>query len=176
MLWLLSFPYLITVMHLSECGKEKLKNGTSSAKAVIRNTLVIATRLQLRAKRGRGVADAAIQNTLVIARRRSRRGNPGRKPLDCFTSFAMTAMHHCLPGLLHFVRNDGILDSIATSKYHCHCKTAYLGHCETAQPARQSRIPSSLQQGFSCERSAAEAQPTRQSRIQNHWIASLRSQ
>jgi hypothetical protein len=94
--------------------------------------------------------------------RRSRRGNPEysrhcetaqptrqsrQKTLDCFTSFAMTAMHHCLAGLLHFVRNDGILDSITTSKYPCHCVTAYLCHCETAQPARQSRIPSSLRDG-----------------------------
>ena len=41
-----------------------------------RGYLVIARRLQLRAKRGRCEADAAIQNT---------------KLLDCFTSFAMTA-------------------------------------------------------------------------------------
>jgi hypothetical protein len=43
----------------------------------------------------------------VIASRRGRRGNPDKKPLDCFTSFAMTGMHRCLAGLLHFVRNDG---------------------------------------------------------------------
>jgi hypothetical protein len=45
-------------------------------------------------------------------------------------------------------------------KWHFFCESGnpeYSRHCETAQPARQSRIPSSLQQGFSCERSAAEA-------------------
>jgi hypothetical protein len=37
---------------------------------------------------------------VVIARRRSRRGNPG----------GLNEMHFCLAGLLHFVRNDGILN------------------------------------------------------------------
>jgi hypothetical protein len=48
---LLRLPYLMAVTHLSKCGKWKLKIW-----------LVIATRLQLRAKRGRGEADVAIQD------------------------------------------------------------------------------------------------------------------
>ena len=53
----------MTVTHLSECGKEKLKNWhVIPANSGNPECLVIATRLQLRAKRGRGEADAAIQN------------------------------------------------------------------------------------------------------------------
>ena len=65
----------MTAMHLSECGKEKFKTGTSfpsfdglgiNCPSDVHKRepeyVVIATRLQLRAKRGRGEADAAIQN------------------------------------------------------------------------------------------------------------------
>ena len=72
----------MTVTHLSECGKEKLKNWlVIPANSGNPECLVIATRLQLR----------AMAQTPVIARRRSRHGNPAIQTT----------------GLLHFVRNDG---------------------------------------------------------------------
>ena len=57
----------MTVTHLSECGKGKLKNWHDNpANSGNPECLVIATRLQLRAKRGRGVADAVIRKALSL--------------------------------------------------------------------------------------------------------------
>jgi hypothetical protein len=105
---LLSFPYLMTVTHLSECSKEKLKPGTSFPR--IQGTQN-APSLQQDFSCERSAAEVKptwqSRNT-VIARRQSRRGNPVRQTtgllhfvrndanasfvlLDCFTSFAMTA-------------------------------------------------------------------------------------
>jgi len=47
--------------------------------------------LQLRAKCGRGIADAAIQNALSLRVGEAGVAIQDSKPLDCFTSFAMTA-------------------------------------------------------------------------------------
>jgi hypothetical protein len=59
---LLRFSYLMTVTHLSECSKGKLKNWhVIPANSGIPECFVIATRLQLRAKRGRSEAGAVIQ-------------------------------------------------------------------------------------------------------------------
>jgi hypothetical protein len=57
----------MTVTHFSECGKGQLKNWhVIPANSGNPESLVIATRLQLRVKRGRGEADAAIQNALSL--------------------------------------------------------------------------------------------------------------
>jgi hypothetical protein len=116
---------------------------------------VIATRLQLRAKRGRGER-CGNPERVVIARRRSRHGNPD----------GLNKMHLGLAGLLHFVRNDGIGD-------FCHCnKTSAASEARQRRAMRQSRT----------RRHCEKAEPTRQSRwfkqnaFLSCWIASLRSQ
>ncbi len=125
----------MTVTHLSECGQGKLKNWhVIPANSGNPECLVIATRLQLRAKRGRGEADAAIQQHPVIA-------ITSDLPACWLSRLAITnhlatvfwllsgmasrstsssirrrsrrgnpdglKMHLGLAGLLHFVRNDG---------------------------------------------------------------------
>ena len=72
----------MTVMHLSECGKEKLKTGTSFP------------------RKGN-------PEHVFIARRRSRRGNPGQQTAGLLHFVRNDGMHLRLAGLLHCVRNDG---------------------------------------------------------------------
>jgi hypothetical protein len=138
---LLRFPYLMTVTHLSECGKEKLKNwhvivnswnpddlskmhlGLAGLLHFVRNDGILDSRhcnkasaaseaRQRRSRRGNPECLViAITSDLPACwlsrlassfiRRRSRRGNPD----------GLNKMHFCLAGLLHFVRNDGILNT-----------------------------------------------------------------
>jgi hypothetical protein len=101
---LLRFPYLMTVTHLSECGKEKLKNwhvivNSGNPDDLSKMHLGLAGLLHF--VRNDGILDSRHCNKASAAsearQRQSRRGNPDD----------LNKMHFCLARLPHFIRNDG---------------------------------------------------------------------
>ena len=84
---------ILTVTHLSECGKEKLKTDTSFPSFDGFRINCPSDKRESRIRRHCNKASAASE----ARQRRSRRGNPD----------GLNKMHPGLAGLLHFVRNDG---------------------------------------------------------------------